>query len=81
MVKRPGCVSHFLSSEAQRKRKAICCGSSPDGGKQLLLMQLPERPPEAGTGAGDISDGQGGGGGEDSEVAALRLVTVMEVQV
>lgn len=29
VVKRSGCVSHFLSSETERKRKAICSLSLP----------------------------------------------------
>lgn len=46
MVKKPGCVSHFLSSEADRERKAICSVPLPQrgGGKRLLLTRLPGRP-------------------------------------
>lgn len=84
MVKRPGCISHFLSSEAQRRIKAICSLPLPLGrggggaGQTALCNSAPRETPEDGVGVGDGSDGGRGGGGEDSEVAMSRLVMVME---
>lgn len=44
MVKRSGCVSHFLRSETQRKRKAICSLSLP-AGEQATPNSAPKEPP------------------------------------
>lgn len=69
MVKKPGCVSHFLSSEAHRQRKAIC--SVPllprGGGKQFLLTQLPGCPHGGWYWSWEGRDGGSRAGDADSE--------------
>lgn len=62
MVKRPGCVSHFLSSEAQRRRTPSA--HYPSQRQQLPLHQLRRRPhwtvEELGWRGGDVKAGDGG---------------------
>ena len=65
MVKRPGCVSHFLSSEAEWKRKAIWSLPLPPGARSSFSPRS----------QGEDEDRVGAGGGsEDSEVAMSRPV-------